>query len=621
IVVIMVLYLRSLMLTLATLINVGASFIFAYTIYQALPQTNFFSFLNLTAGLVLIAVGADDVFIFHDAWQHAKNELGPEALLEHVMSRTLLHAALSVFVTSLSTSAAFFVNIISSITAIQCFGIFAGIAILCNFVLMITWTPSIIVLIDKADACCVQRVRPRKACCSAQEFCSRISNTVFANWLPTLISKAWFFWIFLLVGLGVGSCVVVFVTPRLRLPRMKEFQLFKPSNLLERWNLEFEDKFQSVVASSDHSWVDDIPLYFIWGFHPEDEGNHLDPDDHRYELNPDQDFDFYSEESQIWLENFCTNLTNSPMVKESYRMATCSMEASEKMLRRFCLSSEWSVFLKSTPCCNSMRFPFSQEQTEKCIPLAELIFDQNSRYGVVGEPIFDTSNRVVGYKMYVRSNFKMSMSFNVMDDYYKQIESYVEQQLENAPKGMKNMFFTGRYSFESFYDLQRGISQGTYNSIVLSLVIAFVIMLLTSLNLLLTVYAIITIGFAIICTVGTIVLMGWDLNILESITISLAVGLSIDFTIHYGVAYRISPHHGNVSRMTDSFTRVGSAVAMAALTTFAAGAAMLPSSILAYTKLGIFLMLVMLFSWIYSTFLFQSICRIIGPRGNVCQIP
>ena len=60
---------------------------------------------------------------------------------------------------------------------------------------------------------------------------------------------------------------------------------------------------------------------------------------------------------------------------------------------------------------------------------------------------------------------------------------------------------------------------------------------------------------------------------------------------------------------------------MAALTTFVAGAAMLPSHILAYTKLGMFLMLVMGFSWVYATFFFQSVCRIIGPRGNFCQIP
>ncbi|CAL8312007.1 unnamed protein product [Lota lota] len=40
---------------------------------------------------------------------------------------------------------------------------------------------------------------------------------------------------------------------------------------------------------------------------------------------------------------------------------------------------------------------------------------------------------------------------------------------------------------------------------------------------------------------GLLVLLGWELNVLESVTISVAVGLSVDFDVHYGVAYRWRP--------------------------------------------------------------------------------
>ena len=173
----------------------------------------------------------------------------------------------------------------------------------------------------------------------------------------------------------------------------------------------------------------------------------------------------------------------------------------------------------------------------------------------------------------------------------------------------------------SFYDLQKAIARGTYSSIALSLGLAFVVMLLTSRNFIITLYAIITISLAIAGIVASIVLMGWRLNIIESVTISLAVGLSIDFTIHYGVAYRVSDEVDPKSRVQESFRRVGGAVAMAALTTFTAGAAVLPCHVLPYTKMGIFLMLCMSFSWVYATFFFQSVCRIIGPKGACCQIP
>ena len=35
-----------------------------------------------------------------------------------------------------------------------------------------------------------------------------------------------------------------------------------------------------------------------------------------------------------------------------------------------------------------------------------------------------------------------------------------------------------------------------------------------------------------------LVFMGWKLNILESVAITLAIGLSVDFTLHYAMMYR-----------------------------------------------------------------------------------
>ncbi|KAJ7333808.1 Protein dispatched 1 [Desmophyllum pertusum] len=47
---------------------------------------------------------------------------------------------------------------------------------------------------------------------------------------------------------------------------------------------------------------------------------------------------------------------------------------------------------------------------------------------------------------------------------------------------------------------------------------------------------------------------------------------------------------------------------------------MMPATVLAYFQLGQFLMLVMVFSWLYSTFGFLSICTVIGPKDNFGQL-
>ena len=47
---------------------------------------------------------------------------------------------------------------------------------------------------------------------------------------------------------------------------------------------------------------------------------------------------------------------------------------------------------------------------------------------------------------------------------------------------------------------------------------------------------------------------------------------------------------------------------------------MMPASVLAYYQLGQFLMLVMVFSWLFSTFGFLSICSVIGPKDDFGQL-
>ena len=50
------------------------------------------------------------------------------------------------------------------------------------------------------------------------------------------------------------------------------------------------------------------------------------------------------------------------------------------------------------------------------------------------------------------------------------------------------------------------------------------------------------------------------------------------------------------------------------------GLMMMPAKVLAYFQLGQFLMLVMVFSWLYSTFIFLSICTMIGPKNDFGQL-
>ena len=614
---ILLLYLFSVVLLLATLLTVGFSFAFAYAIYYYIFQIKFFPFINILAGLILIAIGADDVFIFFDAWKHAKKD-DEQIPLENRIARTFNHAAMSVMVTSLTTAGSFFANYVTGIISIRCFAIFAGTAVFANFFFMITWIPAVIVFQKQIMTFFSKRLKIPTSPQWYDDILAirgKISDLIFIQAIPKIVEKCWHVCILVLLGLGIGGLFVVFYSPRLQVPVSSEFPLFPPSQYMEKWDKGIRDHFRFTHNAQERS---NLSVRFVWGLVPQSNGVWYDHDD-LGTLQFDQQFDPFSPESQVWLKNIC-NVTQRQdlFVPNGYgQYCHTFFEMFEKFLEECDGTRQFDEF-----CCKTRKMPFSKSYLDQCyIKILKHLPHRGLNHSMITQPVFDPKNNIKAFLVHLQTNHPFSTSYHEMESLYLNITGYFKSLTANAPVGLENGFVSNRWGEFEFYDLQRTLATGTRMSILLSLGVATILMLVTSLNLLLTIYAMFTITLAISVTIGCLVLMGWHLNIVESITISLAVGLSIDFTIHYGVSYRLSKEYQSQFRTRESFQRVGSAVVMAAATTFVAGLAMMPSHILAYIQLGTFMMLVMTFSWIYATFFFQSLCHVFGPKGNFCQVP
>ena len=106
----------------------------------------------------------------------------------------------------------------------------------------------------------------------------------------------------------------------------------------------------------------------------------------------------------------------------------------------------------------------------------------------------------------------------------------------------------------------------------IAIAVAFVVILSTSLNIILSLYSVVTILFIISITVAILIAAGWTLNIVESTVFSVAAGLSADFTLHFSIAYRSSVLKADRrDRSADALSRMGPAIFMGAFTTFVAG--------------------------------------------------
>ena len=145
---------------------------------------------------------------------------------------------------------------------------------------------------------------------------------------------------------------------------------------------------------------------------------------------------------------------------------------------------------------------------------------------------------------------------------------------------------------------------------------SFLVLVVSTRNILLSLFAILTVFSIILITVGVLVMLGWELNILESVVITLAIGLSVDFTLHYGIMYKLSTGTERTGSVRYSLATMASPVTMAAFTTLAAGLCLLPARVMAYIQIGTFIVVLMTISWIFSTFFFQSLLSAWGPSKS-----
>ena len=136
----MAFHMRSLLVTLLGLAHIMISFPVCWFLYTVVFQVKYMGMLNFISMFVLMGIGADDCFVFMDAWRQSRLQpLAISGSAKHRMDWTYRRAANAMLITSLTDSVAFFANCISTITVVRVFGIFMGTLVLVNYILVITW--------------------------------------------------------------------------------------------------------------------------------------------------------------------------------------------------------------------------------------------------------------------------------------------------------------------------------------------------------------------------------------------------------------------------------------------------------------------------------------------------
>ena len=561
---------------------------------------------------MLLGVGADDTFVYFDLWRKSlKDNRGAD--LHFLVQETLHHATITMLVTSVTTAGSLYASIISDITMVRCLGLFAGTSIMMNFLLTLTLLPAVIIVQhkfttwygnkfgnDDSESKCTR-------CCDIMDklrsACLKPLHMIFKKVLPVVILKLRYIWIILFLALGIGGALVVFKYPGLQLPSTESFQVLETDSYLEQWDRTYKDLF----AFSD---IDQHRMsnFVIFGVEAVDNGNPWDPDD-RGSLVFDGSFQFSTNEHQEWMLQFCNDLRQQDFYNDE--ISHCFIESLKDYMENTPCVDPFTGEDRS-PCCNENSFPYEKFVLNTCLKKCSDAYACSS-----GFQVHPDDDRLTAVWIQFSSDIYSTLVFEEIDTYWNTVNGWVTEKVNDAPSSLKGGWVISAWEVD-FYDLQRSLGYGTPVALGVTFAIVLTILLCTVLNIVIAFFAVVAVASAVFVTIATLVLLGWELNVFESVILIMAIGLCVDFTIHYGVAYRLAPkiYTTRDKRTKFSIHTMLGAITVAALSTFLAGVFMLAAAVNAYLQLGLFLTLVMSVSWSFSTFFFQSLCRTFGPQSN-----
>ena len=163
---------------------------------------------------------------------------------------------------------------------------------------------------------------------------------------------------------------------------------------------------------------------------------------------------------------------------------------------------------------------------------------------------------------------------------------------------------------QAFYD-------GAVQGMIVSISLAFLIMLIATLNFFVTIYAIIAVIFIVGNTTAIMVIAGWELGVIESVATVIVIGFSVDYVVHLATHYVHSPRYSRTDKSKESISAMGISIFSGAVTTIGSGVFLFGGTIVFFQKLALVIVLTVLLSLIYSFFYFMAFLHSFGPDGKM----
>ena len=382
-----------------------------------------------------------------------------------MMGGLLRHAAASVFVTSFTTSAAFFTNMITRIAYVQLFGLFMvirrcfdefilrifvlffqGLCILFNFLMNITMIVSFVIVYEKICEPLSARLGIFNHLPSIFDkilsTLTGLSHAIFAVYIPRLIIKLRCILIMIFFIFGIIGLIIVFYHPKLSPPKSRRYQFFQLTHPFERFEYEMRDQFLSYI-NEDKDNVTNPLLIFIFGVENTDLVHPFYPEDAKINQNKQNliyntKIDFYDPKILRWFNSFLKDLKQNSLfvnVDQTYEQWLTI----GKLIRGF--TRKTAKFSSKE---NDNEFYVPRTRNETIIGMEGLfnLFKGSNRLSSANDNSRNSQNFRIGFLPDAKTQrihaflFTVNMnvtfnSYSVQDEYYHKLQTYFEKRLEH----------------------------------------------------------------------------------------------------------------------------------------------------------------------------------------------
>jgi len=601
----------SIMIAIAGIFEIVISLPLAFFFWRVVMWQQEVELLQFLSIYLILCIGADDIFVWYDMWRASARE--PEAVSGSEATRFAWTYSQSVGAMSTTTATTCFcllTTAFSNIPAVSAFGIFTGLVVFFDYLLVITWLPAMTLLYARHfEAKCAH-----KLCgCCAVKCCSPpgkpgepIPERTMVRFLrvkvvPLLAARRWIF-----VG-GTLALTAVIVAAGANIATLAEgfpddFPPTHPDQVVN--NLQ---RYEFLVADD---WVHQVTV--VYGL------------DNQTALTYEEDAQIYpafgtevtlnqveepwgpaAQEAIVW--NCRSTRKNSTLVIN--QQGYCILEDLARARGDFPYPNERALrealegFYESTW--------YAYEVSEASDYVTNTGFMPDGKNGITA--IWVTYNTTIPKEV---SNGPL-----VLGPYYRMWTRHTDKQCKTNCFHMLpqiNAFDAGRATWVLF-DFLRELVANTAQSIGYSLLCALVILLIATRNWLVTLLVVST----IVCIVATVLclifLVGFDLGVYECIYTVLTIGLSIDYSVHVSHFYN-EADGTRMEKAEASVVNIGVSVLGGAATTAFCGLPLFICVTSFLSRYGYFICFTSLVSIVYTFTLFVPLLMICGPQGDFGRV-